>query len=55
MTSTTNSSASSTVGKSTSKIPPNYQKLELNKTEWLIPLRYTNATPVGSGAYGQVW
>jgi len=38
-----------------SKVPTNYQKLELNKTEWLIPLRYSGATPVGSGAYGQVW
>lgn len=28
--------------------------VELNKTEWEVPERYTMLSPVGSGAYGQV-
>lgn len=31
-----------------------YHTLELNKTEWEVPQRYTMLSPVGSGAYGQV-
>lgn len=34
---------------------PNFYKVEINKTEWEIPERYKNLTPIGSGAYGQVW
>eukprot|EP00096_Caligus_rogercresseyi_P015582 TRINITY_DN804_c0_g2_i1.p1 TRINITY_DN804_c0_g2~~TRINITY_DN804_c0_g2_i1.p1 ORF type:complete len:362 (+),score=77.46 TRINITY_DN804_c0_g2_i1:52-1137(+) len=31
-----------------------YYQIELNKTVWEIPRRYTDLSPVGSGAYGQV-
>lgn len=34
---------------------PRYHKVEINKTEWIVPERYQMLTPVGSGAYGQVW
>ncbi|XP_068202292.1 mitogen-activated protein kinase 14-like isoform X3 [Palaemon carinicauda] len=33
---------------------PGYHTIELNKTEWEVPQRYTMLSPVGSGAYGQV-
>uniref|UniRef100_A0A2H1V829 mitogen-activated protein kinase n=1 Tax=Spodoptera frugiperda TaxID=7108 RepID=A0A2H1V829_SPOFR len=33
---------------------PRYHKVEINKTEWIVPERYQMLTPVGSGAYGQV-
>ncbi|KAG1650091.1 Mitogen-activated protein kinase 14B [Nymphon striatum] len=33
---------------------PGFVKLMLNNTEWELPERYENLTPVGSGAYGQV-
>lgn len=29
--------------------------MEINKTEWDIPVRYKQLSAVGSGAYGQVW
>lgn len=32
-----------------------YYKVDINKTEWEIPERYKSLTPIGSGAYGQVW
>lgn len=32
-----------------------FYKLEVNKTLWEVPERYTELQPVGSGAYGQVW
>lgn len=32
-----------------------FYKAEINKTEWEVPTRYEMLTPVGSGAYGQVW
>ncbi|ESO01791.1 hypothetical protein HELRODRAFT_186407 [Helobdella robusta] len=35
-------------------IKPNFYKIELNKTEWEVPMKYQSLTPVGSGAYGQV-
>lgn len=34
---------------------PRFHKVEINKTEWIVPERYQALTPVGSGAYGQVW
>lgn len=34
---------------------PNFYKIEINRTEWEVPDRYQMLTPVGSGAYGQVW
>ena len=34
---------------------PDFHTVELNKTEWEVPKRYTMLSPVGSGAYGQVW
>lgn len=34
---------------------PKYHTVEINKTEWIVPERYQMLTPVGSGAYGQVW
>lgn len=30
-------------------------RVELNRTVWEVPERYTNLQPVGAGAYGQVW
>ncbi|KOB67508.1 p38 map kinase [Operophtera brumata] len=33
---------------------PRFHKVEINKTEWIVPERYQALTPVGSGAYGQV-
>ena len=32
----------------------NYYEVELNKTVWQVPNRYTDLVPIGSGAYGQV-
>jgi len=34
---------------------PGFYKTELNKTEWEVPERYQTLSPVGCGAYGQVW
>ena len=34
---------------------PGFYIVELNKTEWELPERYKSLSPVGSGAYGQVW
>ncbi|PSN36863.1 Mitogen-activated protein kinase 14B [Blattella germanica] len=33
---------------------PEFYKIEINRTEWEVPVRYQMLTPVGSGAYGQV-
>ena len=32
-----------------------FHRIELNKTVWDVPVKYTNLLPVGAGAYGQVW
>jgi len=32
-----------------------YYTIELNKTEWEVPVRYQELSPIGTGAYGQVW
>ena len=32
-----------------------FHRVELNKTIWEVPERYINLSPVGSGAYGQVF
>lgn len=32
-----------------------FYRVELNKTVWEVPSRYQLLSPVGSGAYGQVW
>ena len=32
-----------------------FHRVELNKTVWEIPVKYINLSPVGAGAYGQVW
>ena len=34
---------------------PTFYIAELNKTVWEVPRRYQKLTPIGSGAYGQVW
>ncbi|KHJ46132.1 hypothetical protein D918_03796 [Trichuris suis] len=31
-----------------------YKKLDLNRTEWVVPVRYEDMVPVGHGAYGCV-
>ncbi len=31
-----------------------FYQIELNKTVWEVPQRYTNLSPIGCGAYGQV-
>jgi len=36
-------------------LKPNFYSVELNRTEWKVPKRYQSLSPVGSGAYGQVW
>ena len=36
-------------------LKPGYYRLDLNKTLWEIPSRYTNLQPLGHGAYGSVW
>jgi len=35
-------------------VKPGFHRVELNKTIWEMPHRYTQLNPVGSGAYGQV-
>lgn len=37
------------------EVPPGFHKVELNKTVWVVPDRYQNLTPIGTGAYGSVW
>ena len=37
------------------KMKHGFYRVELNKTVWEVPDRYQNLSPVGSGAYGQVW
>ena len=34
---------------------PGMVVIELNKTTWEVPQRYTIQNAVGIGAYGQVW
>lgn len=34
---------------------PKFYNVEINRTVWEVPDRYQDLTPVGSGAYGQVW
>ena len=34
---------------------PGYYATELVKTVWVVPERYQNLTPIGTGAYGTVW
>ena len=41
--------------KSTKPLKPHFYRVELNKTDWELPDRYQKLSPVGSGAYGQVW
>ena len=36
-------------------LPPGYHREELNKIVWEVPERYTDLSPIGVGAYGQVW
>jgi hypothetical protein len=38
-----------------SKMRTGFYKIDLNKTEWEVPDSYQMLSPVGSGAYGQVW
>ncbi|KAI1714600.1 protein kinase domain-containing protein [Ditylenchus destructor] len=35
-------------------VRPGFYKVELNRTVWIIPNRYQNLNPVGTGAYGTV-
>ena len=37
------------------KMKKGYYRSELNKTVWEIPEHYQNLSPIGAGAYGQVW
>ena len=41
--------------KKMSHLKANFYRIELNRTVWEIPEKYQNLTPVGVGAYGQVW
>lgn len=38
-----------------SPVRAGFQRLEVQKTTWDVPERYTKLRPVGSGAYGTVW
>lgn len=38
-----------------SPVRPGFHRLEVQKTTWDVPERYTALRPVGSGAYGTVW
>lgn len=33
----------------------NWIDYEINNAEWKVPVRYSNLTPLGQGAYGLVW
>lgn len=32
-----------------------WNEFEINNSRWTVPLRYSNLTPLGHGAYGLVW
>lgn len=32
-----------------------FVRVELNKTIWEVPKKYSELTPIGTGAYGSVW
>ena len=32
-----------------------FYRVELAKTEWEVPARYQDLSPIGTGAYGTVW
>jgi len=34
--------------------PVKFYRVEFNKTEWKVPMRYQQLSPVGSGSYGQL-
>ena len=36
-------------------VPFGFNRVELNKTEWIVPNRYQDLTAIGGGAFGQVW
>ncbi|XP_065828877.1 mitogen-activated protein kinase 14-like [Oscarella lobularis] len=36
------------------EIPPDFYRIELNRTTWEVPVHYQQLSPVGIGAYGQV-
>ena len=36
-------------------LPPGYYRTELNRTVWEVPEKYQDLSPIGTGAYGQVW
>lgn len=35
-------------------VPPGFHVIEMNRTVYVIPKRYTELSPIGQGAYGQV-
>ena len=37
------------------ELPAGFYRTELNKTVWEVPVRYQELSPIGTGAYGQVW
>lgn len=37
------------------ELPQGFYRTELNKTVWEVPGKYQNLSPIGTGAYGQVW
>jgi len=36
------------------KVKSDFKKIELNRTIWEVPERYSRLQAIGSGAYGQV-
>ena len=37
------------------EVPLGFHHIELNKTEWNVPIRYQDLSAIGGGAFGQVW
>ncbi len=37
------------------KLKPNFYKIEINMTDWAVPERYQDLSPLGTGAFGTVW
>ncbi|XP_039264856.1 mitogen-activated protein kinase 14-like [Styela clava] len=36
------------------KIPDGFYRIELHKTDWEVPMKYQDLSPIGTGAYGSV-
>lgn len=43
------------LGANMGDLPAGYYRTELNRTVWEVPEKYIDLSPIGTGAYGQVW